>query len=138
MLPATGPRWDPSTDAQRLTPLGRTLRRWSLDELPQLWNVLRGDMSLVGPRPLPTTYLPRYNAEQARRHEVPPGITGWAQVCGRNQTTWAERFAQDTWYVDHWSLALDIKILLVTAARVVSGHGLTQDGAATMTEFTGE
>jgi lipopolysaccharide/colanic/teichoic acid biosynthesis glycosyltransferase len=138
MLADHGGTWNPATDAHRLTPLGRTLRRWSLDELPQLWNVLRGDMSLVGPRPLPLTYLPRYSATQARRHAVRPGITGWAQVRGRNATTWGERFALDVWYVDNRSVLLDVRILLMTVGSVLSGHGVTQTGHATMQEFRGE
>jgi sugar transferase EpsL len=130
-------RWDPSTDAARLTPLGRTLRRWSLDELPQLANVLRGKMSLVGPRPLPMRYLPRYSPQQRRRLDALPGITGWAQVNGRNATTWERRLALDAWYVDNRSLALDLKILALTGWRVVAGHGVSQEGEATMQEFMG-
>jgi lipopolysaccharide/colanic/teichoic acid biosynthesis glycosyltransferase len=137
MRPAPPGAWDPSTDATRLTPLGRALRRWSLDELPQLWNVLAGDMSLVGPRPLPMEYLPRYSARQARRLAVTPGITGWAQVNGRNATDWPERFELDVWYVEHRSLALDLRILARTAWQVVAGRGVTQSGEATMREFTG-
>lgn len=124
-------------DAERLTPLGRTLRRSSLDELPQLFNVLRGDMSLVGPRPLLMEYLPLYSAHQARRHEVRPGITGWAQVNGRNATGWQERFDLDVWYVDHQSLALDLKILWLTLARVYTGSGVNQPGQVTMEKFHG-
>jgi lipopolysaccharide/colanic/teichoic acid biosynthesis glycosyltransferase len=124
-------------DAERLTHLGRFLRATSLDELPQLWNVLRGELSLVGPRPLLMDYLPRYSPEQARRHEVMPGITGWAQVNGRNAVSWEEKFALDVWYVDNWSLWLDFKILWLTAAKVVRRDGISQDGQATMTEFTG-
>ena len=129
--------WDPATDAERLTPLGRWLRRWSLDELPQLWNVVKGDMSLVGPRPLPVHYLPRYTPAQARRHLVRPGITGLAQINGRNATTWAERLAFDVRYVDGWSLWLDITILARTARLVVGGRGVNARGEATMAEFTG-
>jgi len=124
-------------DEQRLTALGRFLRSNSLDELPQLWNVLRGDISLVGPRPLLPEYLPRYNTRQRRRHEVKPGITGWAQVSGRNALTWEQKFKLDTWYVDHWSLLLDIKILWLTLLRVIRREGISQDGHATMPEFLG-
>ncbi len=125
------------SDAERLTPLGRTLRRYSLDELPQLWNVLRGDMSLVGPRPLLVEYLPLYSPEQARRHEVRPGVTGWAQVNGRNAQSWQERLRLDVWYVDHRSFALDLKILWLTVSKVLSAEGLAQPGHATMPRFTG-
>ena len=137
MALASGGDADVARDAQRLTPLGRTLRKWTLDELPQFWNVLRGDVSLVGPRPLLMQYLPRYSAEQARRHEVKPGLTGWAQVNGRNAQTWDDRFALDVWYVDHWSLALDAKILWRTLASVIKKEGFTQEGHATMPEFMG-
>ncbi len=126
-----------NTDAERVTPLGAWLRRWSLDELPQLWNVVRGDMSLVGPRPLPIRYLPRYTPVQARRHVVRPGLTGWAQVNGRNVQTWQERLTLDVWYVDHRSHWLDLKILCLTVARVLSGKGVSQPGHATMEEFGG-
>jgi sugar transferase EpsL len=112
------------SDAQRLTRLGTFLRRTSLDELPQLWNVLRGDMSLVGPRPLLTEYLPRYTPQQARRHDVPPGITGWAQVHGRQGIPFSRRLELDVWYVDHWSLRLDLMILLLTLVRVFTAHGV--------------
>jgi lipopolysaccharide/colanic/teichoic acid biosynthesis glycosyltransferase len=125
------------SDSERLTEMGRVLRSTSFDELPQLWNVLRGDLSLVGPRPLLMEYLPRYSAEQARRHEVLPGITGWAQVNGRNALTWKEKFDLDVWYVDHWSIALDVKILFMTALKVVRRDGISQDGHATMMEFCG-
>ncbi|MEE6282866.1 sugar transferase [Georgenia sp. MJ170] len=125
------------TDAERLTRLGRLLRATSLDELPTLWNVLRGDMSLVGPRPLRTYYLPRYSSEQARRHGVRPGITGLAQVSGRNSLPWEQRFRLDVHYVDQRSLALDVKILLSTVRRVVSRAGVSADGHATMTPFLG-
>ena len=124
-------------DADRLTRFGRFLRSTSLDELPQLWNVLRGDLSLVGPRPLLTNYLPRYSPAQARRHEVMPGITGWAQVNGRNAIGWEEKFALDVWYVDNWSLWLDLRILFLTALSVIRREGITQDGSATMPEFKG-
>lgn len=122
-------------DDERLTCFGKFLRSTSLDELPQLWNVLRGDLSLVGPRPLLLKYLPRYSPEQARRHEVMPGITGWAQVNGRNTLTWDEKFKLDVWYVDNWSLLLDLKILWMTLIRVIRREGITQNGSATMTEF---
>jgi sugar transferase EpsL len=125
------------SDAERLTRLGRFLRASSLDELPQLWNVLRGDMSLVGPRPLLMQYLPLYTPEQARRHEVRPGITGWAQVNGRNAASWDERFALDTWYVDHQSFWLDLKILARTVTGVLSRRGVSQPGHATVEYFRG-
>ena len=124
-----------ASDVQRLTRLGRFLRAASLDELPELWNVLRGDMSLVGPRPLLMQYLGRYSADQARRHLVRPGLTGWAQVNGRNALSWEEKFALDTWYVDNRSFWLDLKILLITAWQVVRPRGITAEGAATMPEF---
>ena len=124
-------------EAQRITAFGRWLRRLSLDELPQLWNVLKGEMSFVGPRPLLMQYLGRYTSEQARRHGVPPGITGWAQINGRNLTSWEERFALDLWYVDHWSLALDFKILLKTFVQVLRGKGIAPQGLAVMPEFAG-
>lgn len=125
-------------DAQRLTPFGRFLRASSLDELPELWNVLRGDMSLVGPRPLLMEYLPLYSPEQARRHEVRPGITGWAQINGRNAISWADKFALDVWYVDHRSLWLDIKILRLTVRKVLVRDGISAAGEATMPRFEGE
>lgn len=128
---------NPLPDEQRLTRTGRFLRATSLDELPQLWNVLRGDMSLVGPRPLLVEYLPRYSAEQARRHDVLPGITGWAQVNGRNALEWDERFQLDVWYVDNWSLALDLKILALTLLRVIQREGISHAGNATMFKFLG-
>jgi lipopolysaccharide/colanic/teichoic acid biosynthesis glycosyltransferase len=124
-------------DAERLTTLGRWIRRCSIDELPQLWNVLEGSMSVVGPRPLLMRYLERYTAEQARRHEVKPGITGWAQVNGRNTLTWEEKFACDVWYVDHLSLLLDLAILARTAAKVVDRTDISARGHATMPEFFG-
>ena len=124
-------------DGQRLTALGRFLRASSLDELPQLWNVLRGEMSLVGPRPLLPQYLPRYSPEQRRRHDVPPGITGWAQVNGRNALSWEARFELDVWYVDHGSLLLDLRILWLTALRVARRSGISGRGHATMPEFPG-
>jgi len=124
-------------DAERLTPLGRFLRSTSLDELPELLNVLKGDMSLVGPRPLMMQYLARYTPEQMRRHEVRPGITGWAQVNGRNAITWEQKFALDVWYVDHWSLGLDLKILALTLWKILKREGISQPGQATMEEFMG-
>jgi lipopolysaccharide/colanic/teichoic acid biosynthesis glycosyltransferase len=122
-------------DADRLTRFGRWLRASSLDELPELINVLRGDMSLVGPRPLLMEYLPHYSEEQARRHDVRPGLTGWAQVNGRNATTWEFRLAADVWYVDNWSLRLDARILLATAREVLRRRGVSQDGHVTMPRF---
>ena len=124
-------------DEARLTAVGAWLRKLSLDELPQLWNVLKGDMSLVGPRPLLMEYLPLYDAKQARRHEVRPGITGWAQVKGRNAISWEEKFELDVWYVDRVSFGLDLKIVALTLARLVRPHGISQPGAATMSKFTG-
>jgi len=124
-------------DGKRLTPLGGILRRLSLDELPQLWNVLKGELSLVGPRPLLMEYLPRYSAFERRRHEVKPGITGWAQVHGRNALTWQHRFALDVWYVDHWSIGLDLRILMLTVRAVWRREGISQPGFATMTKFLG-
>ena len=124
-------------DGQRLGKLGSLLRQWSLDELPELINVIKGDMSLVGPRPLLTRYLDRYTPAQARRHEVRPGITGWAQVNGRNELSWEARFALDVWYVDHRSLALDVRILLLTAWKVARREGIAEPGQATMREFMG-
>ena len=122
-------------DAERLTRLGRFLRATSLDELPELFHVLSGKMSLVGPRPLPVRYLPRYSPEQARRHEVRPGITGWAQIHGRNLLDWDSKFAHDVWYVDHRSLALDVSILFRTFAQLLVPRGIHADGEATMSEF---
>ena len=124
-------------DSQRLTPFGRFLRSVSMDELPQLINVLKGDMSLVGPRPLLVKYLPLYTPEQARRHEVRPGITGWTQVSGRNSLSWEEKFKLDVWYVDHLSFALDIKILWLTLIKVLKREGINQAGQATMEAFKG-
>jgi sugar transferase EpsL len=124
-------------DAQRLTPFGRFLRATSLDELPELFNVLKGDMSLVGPRPLLMQYLDRYTPGQFRRHEMPPGLTGWAQVNGRNALSWEEKFELDVWYVDHWSLWLDVKILALTLWEVLKREGISQAGHATMEEFMG-
>ena len=124
-------------DAQRLTPFGRYLRASSLDELPELWNVLRGEMSLVGPRPLLLEYLPLYTPEQARRHEVRPGITGWAQVNGRNAISWVEKFKLDVWYVDNRSLYLDFKIILMTLKTVIFRKGINADGDATISRYNG-
>jgi lipopolysaccharide/colanic/teichoic acid biosynthesis glycosyltransferase len=125
------------TDAERLTRFGRWLRATSLDELPELWNVLKGEMSLVGPRPLLLRYLPRYSPAQARRHEVRPGITGWAQVNGRNAITWERKFEYDVWYVDNRSFWLDLKILWLTVWRVVTHQGISAADTATMNEFMG-
>lgn len=125
------------SDAARLTQLGRILRRVSADELPELFNVVRGEMSLVGPRPLLPEYLDRYTTWQARRHEVKPGITGWAQVHGRNRLTWEQKLELDVWYVDNWSLRLDIKILWMTVIQVIRGDGVSADGHSTMPEFKG-
>lgn len=124
-------------DSDRLTPFGQKLRSTSLDELPELWNVLKGDMSLVGPRPLLMEYLPLYNREQARRHNVRPGVTGYAQVNGRNAISWEQKFALDTWYVDNQSLWLDIKILTKTVKQVLIKDGISAVGEATMSKFTG-
>lgn len=124
-------------DGQRLTSLGRFLRATSVDELPGLWNVLRGDMSLVGPRPLLAEYLPRYSPRQARRHGMKPGLTGWAQVNGRNATTWEDRFEMDLWYIDHWSFGLDLKILWLTIWNVLRREGIAHGGHPTMPKFNG-
>jgi lipopolysaccharide/colanic/teichoic acid biosynthesis glycosyltransferase len=137
MREATDARGMPLPDAERLTPLGRFLRASSLDELPELWNVLRGDMSLVGPRPLLVRYLERYSPQQARRHEVRPGITGWAQINGRNATSWEERFRLDVWYVDNRTFWLDLVILARTIGKVLRREGINAEGEATMAEFTG-
>ncbi len=125
------------TDAQRLTVLGQFLRTTSMDELPEVFNVVRGDMSIVGPRPLLMQYLDRYTPEQNRRHEVKPGITGWAQVNGRNALTWEDKFRLDVWYVDHQSLRLDLKIIAITAWKVLKREGIKQPGQATAEEFKG-
>jgi sugar transferase EpsL len=125
-------------DAERLTRFGRFLRSASLDELPEIFNVLKGDMSLVGPRPLLMRYLERYTPEQMRRHEVKPGITGWAQVNGRNAITWEEKFALDIWYVDNWSLGLDLKIIGLTIFKILKREGISQLGHATAQEFMGD
>ncbi len=124
-------------DEQRLTSFGRFLRRTSMDELPELLNVLKGDMSLVGPRPLLMQYLDRYTSEQMRRHEVKPGITGWAQINGRNALSWEDKFALDVWYIDHLSLWLDLRIILLTIWKVLRREGISQAGFATMPEFMG-
>lgn len=138
MLNATDAQGRPLPDADRLTALGRFLRAASLDELPELWNVLKGDMSLVGPRPLLMEYLELYSPEQARRHEVKPGITGWAQVNGRNAISWEEKFRHDVWYVDNRSLRLDLKILLLSVVKVFGRQGISADGEATMPRFRGD
>jgi sugar transferase EpsL len=137
MLNASGADGKPLPDEKRLTPTGRALRASSLDELPQFFNVLAGDMSLVGPRPLPMTYMPRYSPRQARRHEVKPGITGWAQVNGRNDLSWEEKFDLDVWYVDNWNLALDSRILIMTVGKALRRDGISAEGCATMPEFMG-
>lgn len=129
---------NPLPDSERLTAFGKFLRSSSLDELPELWNVLKGDMSLVGPRPLLMEYLPLYSPEQYRRHEVRPGVTGWAQVNGRNTLSWEDKFALDVWYVDNRSFWLDIKILFLTVKKVVVRDGISADGEATMSKFTGK
>jgi len=137
MREAVDAKGQPLPDGERLTRLGRFLRAASLDELPELWNVLRGDMSLVGPRPLLMEYLPLYSPEQARRHEVKPGITGWVQVNGRNALSWEEKFRLDVWYVDHASLWLDIKIVALTFWKTIRRDGISQQGHATMPDFLG-
>jgi sugar transferase EpsL len=129
---------DPSTDEVRLTRTGAILRRFSLDELPQLWNVLKGEMSLVGPRPLLTEYLAHYTPEQAKRHRMKPGITGLTQIKGRNALTWEEKFHWDTWYVEHWSFWLDLRILLSTIAKVFKQEGISQQGHTTVQKFGAE
>lgn len=128
---------NPLPDAERVTRLGRFLRSSSLDEVPELWNVLKGDMSVVGPRPLLMEYLPLYSPEQARRHDVRPGITGWAQINGRNAISWDEKFALDVWYVDNRSLWLDLKIIGLTICKVLQREGISAAGEATMPKFTG-
>jgi len=137
MLDAVDSEGNPLDDARRLTRFGRFLRASSLDELPELWNVLRGDMSLVGPRPLLMRYLPLYSPEQARRHDVRPGLTGWSQVNGRNALGWPEKLALDVWYVDNRSFRLDFKILLMTVSKVLSRAGIAAEGSETMPEFLG-
>lgn len=137
MLDANGPDGEPLPDAQRLTRFGRFLRASSLDELPELWNVLKGEMSLVGPRPLLMEYVPLYDATQRRRHEVRPGITGWSQINGRNAISWDEKFALDIWYVDNRSLWLDVKILFLTVAAIVRRDGINSSEEVPMPKFTG-
>lgn len=137
MTDARGPDGALLPDSVRLTSFGRFLRATSLDELPELWNVIKGDMSLVGPRPLLVEYLPLYSPEQARRHEVRPGITGWAQVNGRNALSWDDKFKLDVWYVDHRSLRLDIQILWLTVKKVLVREGISAAGEATVSKFTG-
>jgi lipopolysaccharide/colanic/teichoic acid biosynthesis glycosyltransferase len=137
MLDATDKHGNPLPDAQRMTPFGSFLRATSLDELPELWNVLKGDMSLVGPRPLLMEYLPLYSKEQYRRHEVRPGVTGWAQVNGRNAISWEDKFRLDVWYVDNQSLWLDVKVLFLTVKKVLVRDGISGDGEVTMSRFTG-
>ena len=137
MTDRLGPDGGLLTDAARLTPLGRFLRSFSLDELPELFNILRGDMSLVGPRPLLMEYLPLYSPEQMRRHDAVPGLTGWAQVNGRNALTWQDKFKLDVWYVDNWSLWLDVKIIFMTLWKALKREGVTQEGQATTEYFTG-
>jgi lipopolysaccharide/colanic/teichoic acid biosynthesis glycosyltransferase len=132
-----GPDGSPLPDEDRLTRFGNWLRSTSLDELPELANVLIGDMSIVGPRPLLLEYMDRYTPEQARRHEVKPGITGWAQVNGRNNLSWEEKFRLDVWYVDNWSLALDFRVLLMTVGKVLGREDISAEGCATMPEFLG-
>lgn len=137
MLDAYDEQGNPLPNEQRHTKFGNFLRSTSLDELPELWNVLKGDMSLVGPRPLLTDYLPLYNEEQARRHDVRPGITGWAQVNGRNAISWEQKFKLDTWYVDNQSLLLDLKIIFMTLKKVVVKEGVNASDNVTMARFTG-
>lgn len=137
MKDATDKEGNVLPDSERLTEFGKKLRASSLDELPELWNVLKGDMSLVGPRPLLIEYLPLYNAEQAKRHNVRPGVTGYAQVNGRNSLSWEDKFKLDTWYVEHQSFLLDMKILLKTVKKVIIKDGISAEGEATMTKFTG-
>lgn len=137
MLDATDTQGNVLPDEVRLTQFGRFLRSTSLDELPELWNVLKGDMSLVGPRPLLMEYLPLYSKEQARRHEVRPGVTGWAQVNGRNAVSWEDKFKMDVWYVDNQSLWLDIRIIFLTIKKVLVRDGISAEGEATMTRFMG-
>lgn len=136
MRDAIGPDGLPLPDSERMTPFGSFLRSASLDELPELWNVLKGDMSLVGPRPLLMEYLPLYSPEQARRHEVRPGVTGWAQINGRNALSWEEKFRLDVWYVDNQSLWLDLKILVLTVKKVFVREGISAAGEATAAKFT--
>ncbi len=137
MLDAVDAQGNLLPDLERMTSFGQFLRSTSLDELPELWNVLKGDMSLVGPRPLLMEYLPLYSKEQYRRHEVRPGVTGWAQINGRNALSWEEKFKLDVWYVDNRSFWLDLKILLLTVKKVFAREGVSADGEATMSKFTG-
>ena len=137
MLDAFDANGDPLPDSQRMTRFGSFLRSSSLDELPELWNVLKGDMSLVGPRPLLMEYLPFYSPEQYRRHEVRPGVTGWAQVNGRNALSWEDKFKLDIWYLDNRSFWLDLKIMMLTVKKVLVRDGISADGEATITKFTG-
>ena len=137
MRDAVDANGNPLPDEERMTPFGSFLRSTSLDELPELWNVLKGDMSLVGPRPLLMEYLPLYSAEQYRRHEVRPGVTGWAQINGRNAISWEDKFKLDVWYVDNRSLWLDIKIILLTIKKVLVRDGISAEGEATMSKFVG-
>jgi len=137
MRDAVDAEGNPLPDSERITLFGRFLRSSSLDELPELWNVLKGDMSLVGPRPLLMEYLPLYNAVQARRHEVRPGVTGWAQINGRNALSWDEKFNLDVWYVDNRSFWLDVKILFLTVKKVIVKDGISGEGEVTMSKFTG-
>ncbi len=137
MLDATDKHGNPLPDDQRMTPFGSFLRATSLDELPELWNVLKGDMSLVGPRPLLMEYLPLYSKEQYRRHEARPGVTGWAQVNGRNAISWEDKFKLDVWYVDNQSFWLDLKILFLTVKKVLVRDGISGEGEVTMSKFTG-
>lgn len=137
MRDAVDHQGNPLPDSERLTPFGKMLRSTSLDELPELWNVIKGEMSIVGPRPLLMEYLPLYSPEQARRHELKPGMTGWAQINGRNAIGWDEKFKLDTWYVEHQSIWLDIKIMLLTVKKVLIRDGISAEGEATMSRFTG-
>ncbi|HCH2842719.1 TPA: sugar transferase [Vibrio parahaemolyticus] len=138
MKDAVDAQGNPLPDSERMTPFGDKLRNSSLDELPELWNVLKGEMSLVGPRPLLMQYLPLYSKEQARRHEVRPGVTGWAQINGRNAISWEEKFKLDVWYVDNRNLLLDIKILFLTVKKVFVKEGISADGHVTIEPFTGQ
>ncbi|ALH94710.1 sugar transferase [Acinetobacter equi] len=137
MKDAVDAEGNPLPDSERLTAFGKMLRSTSLDEMPELWNVIKGDMSIVGPRPLLTEYLPLYNKEQAKRHDVRPGMTGYAQVNGRNAISWEEKFKLDTWYVENRSLWLDFKIMLKTVKKVIAKDDISAEGEATMTKFTG-
>jgi lipopolysaccharide/colanic/teichoic acid biosynthesis glycosyltransferase len=137
MRDAIDAQGNPLPDAERLTPFGRRLRSTSIDELPELWNVIKGEMSLVGPRPLLMEYLPLYSPEQATRHDLKPGMTGWAQINGRNAISWEDKFKLDTWYVQHQSIWLDIKIMALTVKKVLVRDGISAEGEATMTKFTG-